>query len=123
MPYTDEGKNLMLAALAGANPATPITHVSVHSGDPTLGNEISGGDPAYARKPIGFQTPAAGQMEDDGDVQFDIPADTWCRYVAGWSAVSGGVMLAYAAITEQYFGSQGVLKLTQSLLNLNLTES
>ena len=38
MPYTEEGKAVMLYALAAT-----VTHVSLHSGRPAPYNEITGG--------------------------------------------------------------------------------
>ncbi len=120
MPYTADGKNLMLAALKGVNPTTPITHASLHTGDPTVGNEVAGGSPAYARKPITFGTPAAGSMEDAGDVVFDVPAGTTVAYVGFWSALTGGVLLSHGAVTNEVFAAQGTYTLTQAIQHLNL---
>ena len=119
MPYTEAGKNLMLNALAGTNPTTPITHASLHTGDPTLGNEVSGGSPAYARKAIGYGAASAGQMEDDGDVVFDVPAGTTVSYVGFYSAITGGTLLGYKSVTAEDFGAQGTYTLTQALIDLN----
>lgn len=40
MPYTVSAKNLMLAALAGTNPTTPITHVGILDAD--TGKAVTG---------------------------------------------------------------------------------
>jgi hypothetical protein len=36
MPFTELGKNLMLDALRGTNPTTPITHTGAFDADPTI---------------------------------------------------------------------------------------
>ena len=42
MPYSTAGKNLMLAALKGTNPTTPITHVGLFREDrENLGSRAS----------------------------------------------------------------------------------
>lgn len=100
MPYSTAGKNLMLAALAGTNPTTPITHVSLHTDipDDTGSNEATGGSPAYARKAVAFASPASGSMDKDAtDPEFDTPAGTYF-YAGFWSADTAGTFLAYAPI-------------------------
>ena len=47
MPYSTAGKHLMLNALKGTNPTTPITHASLHTASPgdSGTNEVTGGSP------------------------------------------------------------------------------
>lgn len=100
MPYSTAGKNLMLAALAGTNPTTPITHVSLHTDLPndSGSNEATGGSPAYARKAVAFASPASGSMDKDAtDPVFDVPAGTYF-YAGFWSASTAGTFLSYAPI-------------------------
>lgn len=101
MPYSTAGKNLMLNALRGTNPTTPITHASLHSAIPDdLGsNEIAGGAPAYARKAVAFNAASAGAIVKDAtDPVFDVPAGTTVVAVGFWSAVSAGTFLGWAPI-------------------------
>jgi hypothetical protein len=114
MPYTNDGKNLMLAALKGTNPTTPITHAAVFNGDPSgAGSQV--GD----RVAITYGTPSVGAMEDSGDVEFTIPGAATVNYVGFYSASTGGTLLAYDDVTEEVFAAAGTYTLTQSILNLN----
>lgn len=91
-------------AVAYGNAAT---HASLHSADPgTTGtSEISGGAPAYARKPI---TWAAGTSDGvvTGSVTFDVPASVATTHAGLWTALTAGTFLdktvaAYASQTAQ----------------------
>ena len=123
MPYTDAAKNLMLAALAGTNPTTPITHVSLHSGDPGSNgaNELTGGSPAYARQEIAFNAPSGGSMDDSTNgAEFDVPASTTVAYVGFWSAATSGTFLASKQLaSSEVFAGQGTYTLTDADLDLN----
>lgn len=124
MPYTSEGKHMMLDKLTGvANAQGPITHAALHTAVPSTGtpNEVTGGSPAYARKAIAFAAAAAG-IADDTVVSrvFDVPAGVTVTHVGFWSAVTGGQCLGYAAVTNETFGAQGTYTLTDAKLDLNL---
>lgn len=58
----------------------------------TTGTEVSGGSPAYARKPV---TWAAGSVDGviTGSVVLDIPASTNVRGIEVFSALTGGTYL------------------------------
>jgi hypothetical protein len=101
MPYSVAGKNLMLNALRGTAPATPLTHASLHSAipDDTGSSEIAGGSPAYARKAATFNAAASGAIVKDAtDPVFDVPASTTVVAVGFWSAVTAGTFLGWAPI-------------------------
>lgn len=122
MGYSTAGKNLMLNALRGTAPAAPITHVSLHTNDPgdNGANEVAGGAPAYARRPIAFNAPAAGSMDDSSNgIAFDVPAGTTVRFVGYWSALAAGTYLGSSPITNETFAGQGVYNLTDADLDLN----
>lgn len=123
MPYTTEGKERMLSSLAGLTPtAGPITHVGLHTGVPSTGtpNEVTGGAPAYARKAIAFNAPAAGVIDDTAVSRiFDVPGSVTVTHVGFWTASTAGSCLAYAAVTNETFGAQGTYSLTDSDLDLN----
>lgn len=92
--------------------ASDVTHLSAHTGDPGLtgANEISGGSPAYARKPITWSTPSGGQIT--GTVTFDIPAGTNVAYIGCWDALTGGNFRDKGQVTLQSFASQGQYTVT-----------
>lgn len=122
MPYTVAGKNLMLNALKGTNPGTPITHVSLHTGAPGDSgiNEVTGGSPAYARKAIAFNAASAGSMDDSTNgAVFDVPAGTTVTHVGFWSAATTGTFLAYDDVTSETFAAQGTYTVTDADLDLN----
>lgn len=111
MPYTPDGKGIMLEELA-----SQITHVSLHTGAPgtTGANEVAGG--AYARKTAAFAA------FDDTDaiainpaIEFDVPAATTVAYVGFWIDGTPDVFVGYDDLDEpETFGSAGKLTLTTS---------
>lgn len=122
MPYSTAGKNLMLNALKGTNPTTPITHVSLHTASPgdSGANEVSGGSPAYARVAIAFNAASAGSMDDSTNgAQFNVPAGTTVTHVGFWSASTAGTFLAYDDVTSETFAAQGTYTVTDADLDLN----
>lgn len=122
MPYSTAAKNLMLNALRGTNPTTPITHVSAHTADPgdTGVNEVTGGSPAYARKAIAFNAPSAGSMDDSTNgISLDIPPSTTVSYIGFWSAITAGTFLGSVNVVDEVFAGQGVYQVTDADLDLN----
>jgi hypothetical protein len=122
MPYSTAAKNLMLNALRGTNPTTPITHVSLHTANPgdTGASEVSGGSPAYARVAIAFNAAAAGAMDDSTNgATLNVPASTTVAYVGFWSASTAGTWLGYVDVTDEVFASQGTYTVTDADLDLN----
>lgn len=95
------------------------TYASLHSADPgTTGtNEISGGTPAYARKPL---TWTAGAV--DGSVTatavFDVPANQPVTHVGIFSALTAGTFLDKQVVTYSTQAAQGTLT-----VNLTFTQS
>ena len=70
MPLNNTAKNLMLTQLAGV-----AGFMSLHTGYPaTGGNEIAGGSPAYARKPITWGAAANGAIAATNQPVFDVPS-------------------------------------------------
>lgn len=122
MPYSTAGKNLMLNALKGTNPTTPITHVSLHTANPgdSGASEVSGGSPAYARVAIAFNAASAGSMDDSTNgAVFNVPAGTTVTHVGFWSASTSGTWLAYDDVTSETFAAQGTYTITDADLDLN----
>lgn len=85
MPFTNTAKNSMLGAVG-------ITHASLHSSFPgaTGLNEISGGSPAYARRPVAFNAASGGSRSQTGSAIFDVPPASMIRFVGFWDALTGG---------------------------------
>lgn len=81
--------------------------LSAHTGDPgtTGANEIVGGVPAYARKPIVWQVGTVDGIRTSDIIQVDIPAGTDVAYIALWDA--NGVFIDKAPAVAS-FASQGV---------------
>lgn len=121
MPYSTAAKALMLQALRGVNPTTPVTHVSAHTAQPndTGSNEVTGG--SYARQAIAFNAPSAGSMDDSTNgANIPIPASTTVTHIGFWSAVTSGTFLGYSALSpSESFGAAGTLTLTDADLDLN----
>ena len=116
MPYTTEGKNAMLDALAAA-----ATHMGLHTAAPSTGtpNEVTGGSPAYARKANTWNAAAGGALDNANAPVFDVPAGTTVTHVGFWTAATAGTLLAYAAVTNETFGGQGTYTVTDADLDLN----
>jgi hypothetical protein len=122
MPFSTAGKNLMLNALKGTNPTTPLTHASLHTASPgdSGTNEVTGGTPAYARKAIAYNTASGGTMDDSTNgITFDVPAGTTVTHVGYWSAVTAGTFLGYSTQTSETFGAQGTYTVTDSDLSIS----
>ena len=122
MPYATAAKNLMLDALRGVNPTTPITHASLHNGDPgaTGANELAGGAPPYARQPINFGAAVNGSIDSSNVPAFDVPAGATVTHVGFWSADVGGTFLGADPVPNENFTGQGSYTLTDADLDLNL---
>jgi len=116
MPYSILGKNAMLNALGAL-----AVYVSLHSADPGESgvNEISGGNPVYARKASTWNAAAAGSMDNSNAPVFDVPPATTVAFVGFWSALTTGIFYGAAAVTNEVFTGQGTYTLTDADLNLN----
>jgi len=101
MPYTDAGRNAMLWNLAAM-----ISHVSLHSGDPTEGDELSGG--VYRRMPIEFRDPVTGAVRNEREIRFEVPEGARVTHVGFWTSSIGGELLAWASTNEHVFRGRGV---------------
>lgn len=87
-------------------------YASLHTADPgtTGASEVTGGSPAYARKPITWNAGAVDGAYLSDELVFDVPAGT-LTHVGIWDAVTAGNFLDSGAINVT-FVSQGVYKLT-----------
>lgn len=95
-----------------------------HASDVTDGSfvrlvEISGGDPAYARKAIGFNDPVEGAIDDSTNgAVVDVPACT-VNYAGFFTANTAGVLLALVRLAEEVFPAQGTYTVDDADLDLN----
>lgn len=68
--------------------AAQVAVASIHTADPgptgTAG-EVTGGSPAYSRKPVIWQDAADGQVQSEV-ITFDLPAGTEVDSVGLWAA-------------------------------------
>lgn len=117
MPLTDTAKNLMLDELASV-----AVWVSLHDGDPgaTGVNELSGGDPAYARKQITWPAASGGSLDDSTDgLEFDVPAGSDVTHAGFWSAATDGTFYASDDVSDpESFTGQGTYTLSDAVLSL-----
>lgn len=122
MGYTNDGKHAMLDHLA-----TQISHVSLHTAYPaTSENEVSGGEPAYARQSITWEANAGdtddGELHATNQPEFNVPEDTTVAAVGFWTdddVEDPGDMLAQADVTDETFANQGTYTIISAVLDLN----
>lgn len=113
MAYTNDAKNAMLDALGAL-----ITYAALYSDDAGT-TEVTGGDPAYARKAITFAAADAGSMAANGTLPvFDVPAGT-VKAVGLMSAAVDGTRYDLSDVTDEVFAAQGTYTLTSVVLDLN----
>lgn len=96
MPLVNAGEVVVLDALLTSR------FLALHTGDPTAGNEVSG--TAYARESVTFASasgPDPTVYSNSAEVEFDPAGSNWgtITHFSIWTAVSGGSMLAYAALS------------------------
>lgn len=118
MPYTDFAKAKMLTPLRA-----DMTHLSLHTADPstTGANEVTGGDPAYARVAVttaNFNAIATGAFTVVADIAFNGPASGGVTHMGSWH---GTDFLGGAALTgDATFNAEGdYLITTATSFNLN----
>jgi len=105
--------------------AALATRVALHTGDPgganSATNEVTGGSPAYARKPLAWNAAnGSGVATLNGDVVLDVPASTTVSWVSYWNT-AGTVRYLKKDVTDEVFGAQGTytVKGTTTTLDLN----
>ena len=117
---TTEGQN----ASAGGVSDT-FGWLALFNGDPDgAGTELSGGSPAYARKAVTWNTPAAGAVTASNvPITFDIPSGAtvshWAIYDAS-TAGNRGDSRAFSA-SEGPYGAQGEYEVTSVSLDPQAT--
>jgi hypothetical protein len=101
--------NLMLEELATVAVFASLHTDVVGSGS---GNEVTGGSPAYARKAITWNAASSGNLDNNANPVFDVPAGTTIRRVGLFSASTAGTYYGDADITDETFGAQGTYTLS-----------
>lgn len=89
-------------AIAGGN---VITHIGLWDG----ASEITGG--SYARKAVTWTAPAAGQINLNANLVFDIPAGATVTAWAAYSAITGGTIYGNIPLNSQPFATAGTYTL------------
>jgi len=109
MPLTVAERNTL-----ADNEKTRITHISLHTADPsTAGSgEASGG--SYARQPVSWGA-ASGGTVTGGEVTFSVNAGTYTHF-GTWSAVTGGTFRGGNPLSSSaVLGAPGQVKVTVSI--------
>lgn len=90
-----------------------LAFLSLHTADPgqTGAAEVTGGNPAYARKALTWGAPDANGVSVATEVTFDVPAGT-VAYVGFWSAATAGTFRGSQNPTDEVFAGQGQYKYT-----------
>jgi hypothetical protein len=96
-----------------------ITHIGLIDDTDT---ELTGGDPAYARKAVTWGDASGGVVRPTGDLTFDVPAAGVVKGWRGFTALSGGTNYGGAALTEETFAGQGQYKLLAASTGITLSD-
>lgn len=98
------------------NLGTLIAYASLHTDivGSGSGGEVTGGSPAYARKAITWNAAASGNLDNNANPVFDVPAGTTIKRVGYWSAVTAGTYYGDSDITDEAFGAQGTYTLSDA---------
>jgi hypothetical protein len=111
----DAGKNEMLDGLAGA-----VTHVSLHTADPSTGGTDEVSASPYTREAIAWAAAASGSVTTASAIVFDVPGSTTITHLGYWSADTSGTFYGSRALdTPQTFATAG----TYTIPTGNITES
>lgn len=117
MALNNTAKNLMLDALGAV-----VGYVSLHTASPgtTGANEVTGGSPAYARKAVTWNAASAGDLDNNANPVFDVPAGVTVTHYGLWSALTGGTFYGGDPLSaEESYGNQGTYTLTDLDVTLN----
>ena len=96
-----------------------VTHLGLHDTFPaTIGNEIAGGAPAYARQPCAWDGAASGSMDLTGTEVFDVQAADVVTAIGLHTALTAGTIQGGADVTEETFGAQGTYTVTALAISI-----
>lgn len=113
MPLTQEGQN---AAATGVGDA--YSYLSIHTADPTGGNEVTGG--SYARIQVTWNAATGGLRTASGSpvAAFSIPAGNTCTHWGLYDSLTVGTLGAHDALpASEAFGSDGTLNVNSLTLD------
>jgi hypothetical protein len=113
MAMSEAFRNYMLD---GGDGADIITHIGLVI---VAGTEISGGDPAYARKAVTWAAASGGIRRPTADLTFDIPASTTVAGWRGFTAATDGTNYGGKEVTQETFAGQGQYKLLAASTGIN----
>jgi hypothetical protein len=91
--------------------ASLITHIGLVD---EAGEEIDGGDPAYARQSVTWAAADNGRIQLDANLTFNVPADTTVGGWRGYSASTEGTNYGGKDLTNESFAGQGTYTLQAS---------
>lgn len=98
----------------------PITHIGLVDG---AGTELTGGSPAYARKPVVWAAPSNGTVRPNANLVFDIPPGVTVGGWQGYSALTAGTAYGVVDLTDEVFAGQGTYTLTAAATGITHTAS
>lgn len=100
-------RNTLVTAYTNA-----ATHGALYSTVPstTAGTELTGGTPAYARKPLSWS--AASASASTVSATFDVASGSTVAGTGLHTALTAGTYLDGVALTSQAFASQGTYAVT-----------
>jgi hypothetical protein len=98
--------------------STYAKYIAIHTAQPSSGNEVTGGSPAYAR--IAPTWTISGTVANpSATLTFNIPSGVTISHVGVWDTATGGVLQAWAALpTSTYFNTQGTYNLVSLVISL-----
>lgn len=113
----DAGKNLMLNGFT-----TGVTHVSLHTADPSTGGTSEVSASPYTREAISWASAASGSLQNSAQVVFDVPGGTTITHLGYWSASTSGTFYGSRALdTNQTFATAGTYTLGANLITESIT--
>lgn len=71
------------------------------------GNELSGGQPSYARARVTWTPAVDGEIRLAEDLLFDVPAGATVAGWRGYASISGGTEYGGADLTAETYAEQG----------------
>lgn len=119
MPLLDVSKNVALDAIGGQNPATSITHVSLHTAEPNeIGSNEVDDSGIYARQVLTWNPAVEGEKSISNQPVFQVPASTTITHVGLWDAAMNGTFMGWAQVPSETFNQAGTYTITSLRLLL-----
>ena len=96
--------------------ASRVTYIGLVGSDD---NEISGGDPAYERKPIAWNSPSEGAMTATGSITFDVPFGVTVTKVRFFNHPTTDETTGEYKVNDEVFGGQATYEIETAVIDLN----